>query len=187
MSGFRSDRTLKVLRRWAAKFLRETSVEEEMRKSPGASPDDIARRIINKAAFRAGFLGSSVGFMGLEGIFLEALPLTKIQLKLVCDMAALHGIEKKIDFEDADLVLKIFLLAAGIRGGISLAGRHSLEVLSKYPSRVLFRKFGLRLTRRGLLRAIPAVAVAAGGLANYFATRKIGWKARDYFSASRTD
>lgn len=172
------------LRKEIGKYLRESSLQDELALNPNIPVDILAKRIINRACVKTALVGGGTGMLGLPGLIMDSIPVTKIQLKLLCDISMLYGIKKEINFEDIDTIFKLFALSFGIKGGATLAGRSCIKFLGKSSARATAKKLGLNLTKKGLLHSVPVMAIVSSGALNYIATRQLGKIAVNHFKVT---
>jgi uncharacterized protein (DUF697 family) len=134
-----------------------------------------------------------IAFLAVAG---EAVLLTKIQLKLVANIAKLYGVP--LDPDDPEDILTIIAFAvggsaaesvgkAGMRAGAELTERLIQQTIRKdvleSVNRV-GRKIGVKILQRTIIKyAAPIVSMGIGGGWNYFTTRAVGRIARNHFIA----
>jgi hypothetical protein len=119
----------------------------------------------------------------------------KYQIELVHALALLFGRDITLE-EEQRLCYTIAGLGVATQAGLLAAERFTVASILEGAQRLartrlkrllidLFKKIGLRLTQRGLLRAIPlGVGAAFSYTSNKKLTRYIGRRARDFFLAN---
>lgn len=179
---------------------------------PDATADEIADRLIARATRQAALAGLAAGTTtsaawlaalappslvaalpaAIGALGVELLYTTRLQVRLVVDLAALYGYP--LDLADPEDLTRAFALAYGVnlspeedvRDDVSLdALRAHLRMLAGAGTRgeLWARAVGPQIGRALLLRAlaragVPGVAVGAAALVNVWATRDLATVAR---------
>jgi uncharacterized protein (DUF697 family) len=136
---------------------------------------------------------AAIAFLAVAG---EAVLLTKIQLKLVANIAKLYGVP--LDPDDPEDILTIIAFAVGGSAAESI-GKAGMRVGGKLTERLIQQtirkdvlesvnrvgqKIGVKILQRTIIKyAAPIVSMGIGGGWNYFTTRAVGRIARNHFIA----
>lgn len=184
-------------------------------KYPGLPPDAIVDRRIDlakryaaiegatTAAAYAGVFAATIGSHGgaapvtipvaIAAIGVDVVSTSYLQLRLAYDISVLYG--KPLDFEDAEDLHDLLVLAFGVKAGEVF--HEGLQRLAPEGVRVLIKKtvtgarlewlkalpvVGKYLLQRNIIKlAIPVVSVPLGAGVNYLCTGAIGQRAKEMF------
>ena len=203
------------------KYFEKADAEYFRKKYPNATDQQIVKKIINLATGNATILGGIVGAavsideivaivvalpsggltlpaqLGIAGVAIaaEAILLTRIQLRMIANIAKVHGVPlDPNDPEDALLVLWLSLggsAAESLGGAAAKAGGKMAEkVIRKQISgetlkamQKLAAKTGQKILQRSIVKyAVPGVSIAVGSLWNFVTTKAAGQIANKYFT-----
>ncbi len=176
-------------------------------RSRDLSPEDLrvktADAIIERYARTCGRVGSLTAMAGavpglgtvvsLVGAAAADLAITmKYQIEMTMALAHLFGRDIAVE-EEQRLCYAVAGLGVATQAGMLSFQKFTVQSLKEAAKRLLktrakrwlfdlFKKLGLKLTERGILKAIPlGVGVALSYTSNKKLTRYIGRRARDYF------
>jgi hypothetical protein len=220
--AFKSGIWLIRLIRKSFRNLYERSDPEYFRhKYPHFDDDKISNKITKVTARNAAILGAVVGatvstddivaiLTGFEGgvglpaniaiafaaVAGEAVLLTRMQLKLVANIAKLYGVP--LDPDDPEDILTIIAFAVGGSAAES-AGKAGMRIGGKLTERLIKNtikkelldsikkvgeKVGIKILQRTIIKyAVPIAPMGIGGSWNYFSTRAVGKIAGNHFIA----
>lgn len=154
-------------------------------------PDDRAGQIIRaakrKAALASATLALPPGPLGWLTLLPELYAVWKIQAQMVSDLAALHGRKSQLSREQMLYCLFRHTGAQLFRDLILRVGER--YIVQRLPIRSLYsiaNKIGIRLTQRGIGRAVSRVVPVAGALGvgaySWYDTRQVARTAMELFS-----
>ena len=181
-------------------------------KYPKQSDAVIASKMISVAARNAALVGGTAGAaitadelaavfslglttpaniaVAVAAVGADLISVTHIQLKLICELAILHGAPLDPDDpEDILLVIGYFMAgkagdavgAAGVKVGGHLARSTTKQVFSKETLKLVQKmasRVGIKLLQRTLVNvAVPVVSIGLGAGSNYLLTRTVGRRA----------
>jgi len=203
------------------KYFEKADADYFRKKYPNATDQQIVKKIINLATGNATILGGIVGAavsideivaivatlpsgglnlpaqLGIAGVAIaaEAYLLTKIQLRMIANIAKVMGVPLDPDDpEDALLVLWLSLGGSAAEGlGKVLAkasGKMAEKVVRKQISRETLKalqkvaaKIGQKILQRSILKyAVPGASIAVGALWNFVTTKAVGKIAAKHFT-----
>ena len=195
-------------------------------KYPGFSEDKLVSKITNVAARNAAIVGGLVGlavsadevaafFMAVPAAGLaipaqlaiavtaiagELVVITKMQLKLVAEIAKIMNVP--LDPDDPEDILTIFAFAVG-GGAAEAAGKFGMKVGAKVTEKFIRKtitketlaalkrfaaKLGQKLLQRTIIKyAVPLVSILIGGGWNYISTKAVARIARKHFEQRRSE
>jgi len=210
MHGLRSgDWFLKLVGRSLRSYSRNSTADYFRKKYPSHDDEAIASTLISVAARNAALVGATAGAtvsadeiaaffslgltapvnvaVAVAAIGGDLLTLTHIQLKLIHELADLHGIPiDPDDPEDVLVVIGYFMTSEAANAAIKAAqqiGKHLAkeavkDVFKKETLKLvqqLARQIGVKLLQRTLVNvAVPIVSIGLGASSNYLLTRRVG-------------
>jgi hypothetical protein len=171
-------------------------------KRPGATADALANEMIDDHAFWAGIVGAGVGaassipvmgqYIALGAVAPELVYLTKLQFDTALNLAAVY--ESAIPREMlrptllACLVYSMghdFVKSVVKEAATNLSRRvieESLKGATLVTAKRAARQLGVEVTKKGLLKAVPLVAIPINAVMNYGGLVLFGKMAKHYFS-----
>ena len=171
------DRAVEALRRTdgAAAAAR---AERLLQDHPSTPVDQLASHVIGRASRRSAAIGAATSSAALFpgagtlvsltlGLAADLTATARLQAEMVIELAAL----RRVPLADEELRRLLLAVTGLTAGGSAVAGR---------AGRILSARFGERLARRGLARAIPVVGVAAASGGNALATYLLGRRTDRY-------
>ena len=179
-----------------------TRVDELRRLHPGATLDDLANCVIDDAAFWAAIVGIGVGavelipavgqYLAFAAVAPELIYLVKIEFDTALHVAAIYernlSEERLVPTLLACLVYSLghqFVKDVAIDAGCRLTRRALESVLSGATLAIAKRiaaALGVEVTKKGLLNAIPLVAIPINSALNYGGLQLFGRMTKHYFS-----
>lgn len=183
-----------------------TNAKERARKlrasHPTATPDDLANIVIDDAAFWSAVVGvgvravKTIPAMGqavaVAAVAPEIVYIVKLEFDTALNVAALY--EEDIPHEMlvptllSCLVYSMgheFIKEIAIKAGQRLTRRAIEEVLqgaTLATIKQIAMKLGIEVTKKGLLEAVPLIAIPISAVANYGGLQLFGRMAKHYFS-----
>lgn len=213
VQGLRSgDWFLKLVGRSLRSYSKNGRAEYFRTKYPSLDDAAIAAKLISVAARNAALVGGTAGAaitadeiaalwslglttpaniaVAVAAVGADLISVTHIQLKLISELAVLHGTPLDPDDpEDILLVIGYFMAgkagdavgAASVRVGGHLARSTTKQVFSKETLKLVQKiasRVGVKLLQRTLVSvAVPVVSIGLGAGSNYLFTRTLGKRA----------
>lgn len=154
-------------------------VEEFKKKYPGASPPELAQKLIREKIQRTGAVGAVTSGAGLiPGIGTAAA----VTLGVAADIGATFKLQSELVLEIArayDYPLteeekqRIVMLITGLSAGTSALARRAGQAATL--------KIGEKFAEKAIIKALPVIGVAASAGTNVLSTYIIGQRADAYF------
>ena len=171
---------------------------------PGSEPDDLANEVIDDAAFWSAVVGAGVGaiesipamgqYLAVASIAPELAYLVKLEFDTALNVAAIYQSDVPVEMLTpmilACLVYSMgheFVKDVAIEAGQRLTRRTIESVLSGATlasAKKIASKLGVQATKKGLLKAVPLVAIPINSALNYGGLQLFGRLAKHYFSAN---
>jgi uncharacterized tellurite resistance protein B-like protein len=201
-----------MLSSYAEKIIKAGGVEYFRKKYPGLTRDAIAEKLCTLAIRYAAIAGGVTGITAATGVLGgltipvimaavggEILYTTRLQVRLIYDLATVYG--DPIDLNDPEQLYRAFMLAYGIPGVSANAGNvgtvvgtevvraqvyryitGKTKIIQDAAIRILGRRIGEMITRKGILKvAVPVAGVAISSGWNYVSTKGIAEAGRQEF------
>ncbi|HWX55169.1 MAG TPA: hypothetical protein VN176_11325 [Verrucomicrobiae bacterium] len=214
LRAFRSGEWIvNLVRRTLAERAPRGTQEHFLRKYPGLSLGAISKLLAGKAARRTALAGALAGAavsmdeivafvtageaglgipanvaIALGAICAELFFVTKVQLRLIADVAALSG--ARLDDTSVEDVLTLFALAVGGKKPSQEPGktltpgdlqRHLQGELRRRLARIA-KTIGARLLKRSAVRAaVPGLSILMSASSNYTTTKAVARAAQRHF------
>lgn len=227
LAAFKSgDWFLNLARKCFCNYYERATSDYFSAKYPGFSEDKLLSKITKVAARNAAIVGGMVGLavsadevstfftapatgglsvpvqvaIAATAIAAELLAITRLQLKLVAEIAKIMKVP--LNPEDPEDILTIFAFAVG-GGAAEAAGKFGMKVGAKVTEKVIratikketlaalkrvAAKLGQKLLQRTIIKyAVPVVSVFIGGGWNYISTKSVSRLARKHFEQRRSE
>jgi hypothetical protein len=174
----------KFLKNFSPEKVRKT-VKELRTRYPGASPEVLARRLVDRSSVKCSVAVS--GAAALPGIGIPASLLADLsyvldrECYLVATIAYLYGHELSTDEAVKDILYCIGL-QSGAYASEKVLSRVITQGLKGEAIREFFKRLGIALSQRFLARVIPLVGPLVGGACSYTAVRGVGRIAMEMYS-----
>jgi len=160
------------------------------------APRSVARYLTTSAAMKAGVAAGSLalppGPLGWLTIIPEMIGVLRIQGQLVADIARTYGHDGKLTQEEMLYCLFRHSAAQAVRDLVVRVGERALiQRASTQAIEALARRIGIRLTERGISRAVgrwvPIIGAAGVGAYAYYDTSRVGDTAIEIFESVNAD
>ena len=156
------------------------------------APRSVARYLTTSAALKAGVAAGSLalppGPLGWLTIVPEMIGVLRIQGQLVADIAHAYGHDSRLTQEEMLYCLFRHSAAQAVRDLVVRVGERALiQRVSTRAIEAVARRIGVRLTERGISRAVsrwlPIVGAAGVGAYAYYDTSRVGETAIEIFES----
>ena len=175
-------------------------VDKLRSQNPNISEEELARKVLNRKAFKNGLIGAITGLGGLI-----VLPVTvpanlaatwRVQATMACAIAYIYG----QTLDSADLKTDMYIIIAGDsakealkRVGIETSKAVTKKAVEKYVTREMMKKIWAVVGRKIVTKAgeksltsfvkmVPLVGAPVGFAFDWTATRAVGETALRYYS-----
>lgn len=172
---------------WFEKLVMHFVPSEAEAGPAGETPDDMIASAARQAFGISTAAALPPGPLGLMTIFPELIAVTKIQMNLICRIAAYYGKQGQVN---ATLILLIFANEAGLAIGRHIVTRVGTRILirtlgeesARSAARSVAARIGTRLAKKALGRWVPVLIAPLFGLFSKRLTARIGKEAVKLFS-----
>ena len=177
--------------------------EAYQRDAPFSVMDEIADRHIQRCKLTVSGLGAAAGLGGFITVIPDALQFVTCTLRMVTGIAAAYGFDPDPDAQGGRT--KLLVLQAYANANMGNSARKGTEAVALSAATKLFRSavtnarwldlllkligrlIGIRLTRQGILRAIPVFSSGMNAGFNWYFARQIARGARAEFKQFRDE
>lgn len=176
--------------------------ESLRKKAPGASTDSLANLLIEDGAFWATIVGIGVGatstipgvgqYIALGAVAPELVYLTKLQFDTALGVAAVYEASIPKDRLKPTLLACLTysmghdFVKSIVKEAATTLSRRMIEQTIKgatlTTAKRIARELGVEATKKGLLKAVPLIAIPINAAMNYGGLALFGKMAKHYFS-----